>query len=333
METNKDTHLIIYHREDNDGLFSAAILFDYLTSVLKIDKNQINLFGATYNDMNNFDVNKLSSIYNHIAILDLSFNDCKKMKNLYKKMGSNLVWIDHHKPAIIESTFQKYDDINGLRNPNHSTIILTYQYLYDEFRTDYQHYPEIYKVLSAWDSWSWVDCGYDFEKVKNINQGVNIAYQLDFDSILDLVKNIKDGIWRDRHERDWIVSMENKGINYSLIKDYENKLMIDNYGDLEWVIDFPKNNFNNRSACALFIQGPTNSQIFKSIKNCVDNGIIFKRTSNGDWNISLYNTNDDHDFHCGNYLKEKYGGGGHEGAAGATITNDQFFNLLKTKKL
>ena len=156
---------------------------------------------------------------------------------------------------------------------------------------------------------------------------------MDFDSILELVKNIKDGVWRDRHERDWILSMERKGLDYSLIKDYENKLMIDNYGDLEWVIDFPKNNFNNRSACALFIQGPTNSQIFKSIRNVVDNGIIFKRYRNGDWNISLYNTKDDHDFHCGNYLKEKYGGGGHEGAAGCTITNDQFFNILKTKKL
>ena len=50
--------------------------------------------------------------------------------------------------------------------------------------------------------------------------------------------------------------------------------------------------------------------------------------------LSLYNTNrDDHSFHCGDYLKKNYGGGGHEGAAGAQITETQFIKILKTKTL
>ena len=329
---DKKKHLIIYHKEDNDGLFSAAILYDYITDVLNIENNQIDLYSATYNDMNSFDLNDLINNYEHISILDLSFNDPKKMKNLFKMMGSKLTWIDHHKPAIMESVAHKYDDIVGVRDPNHSTILLIYKYLYDEFGTNYQFYPEIYKVLSAWDSWSWEACGYDFERIKNINTGVTTSYQLDFSSILELVKKIKDGIWRDRHERDWLIQMDNKGHEYNSIKEYENRMLIQNYGDLDWVINFPKH-FNNRSACAIFSQGSTNSQIFKSIKDSIDNGIVFKRMPNGDWNISLYNTRDDHDFHCGKYLKEKYGGGGHEGAAGCTVSESKFMKMLKSKTL
>ena len=47
----------------------------------------------------------------------------------------------------------------------------------------------------------------------------------------------------------------------------------------------------------------------------------------------MYNVIDNHEFHCGTYLKNKYGGGGHEGAAGATISIDTFINILKTKSI
>lgn len=328
---SKKKHLIIYHKEDNDGVFSAAILYDYITSELGIDDTDIELYPATYNDMNGYELDYLVNNFEHISILDLSFNDPMKMKNLFKMMGPKLTWIDHHKPAIMESIAHKYDGITGVRNSQHSTIVLTYQYLYDEFGTNYQFYPEIYKALSAWDSWSWEACGYDFERIKSINMGVTISYQLGFISILSLVKAIKN-TWSDDRNRDWLIQMDNKGHEYNSIKEYENRMLIENYGDLTWEIDFPKH-FNNRSACAIFIQGPTNSQIFKSIKDTIDNGIVFKRMPNGDWNISLYNTRDDHDFHCGTYLKEKYGGGGHEGAAGCTISEKKFMKLLKSKTL
>ena len=31
-------YLLIYHEEDNDGLFSGAIFYDYLLNNLKVDK-------------------------------------------------------------------------------------------------------------------------------------------------------------------------------------------------------------------------------------------------------------------------------------------------------
>ena len=65
----------------------------------------------------------------------------------------------------------------------------------------------------------------------------------------------------------------------------------------------------------------------------VKNGIIFKRMSDGKWGISLYNTNLDDTFHCGEYLKKNYKGGGHVGAAGCQVTEAKFKRMLKTKTI
>ena len=74
--------------------------------------------------------------------------------------------------------------------------------------------------------------------------------------------------------------------------------------------------------------------VFVSVKDKFTNGIVFKNQKDGTWAVSLYNTNgDDNSFHCGEYMKKTYGGGGHEGAAGAQISESQFIKILKTKTL
>ena len=49
--------------------------------------------------------------------------------------------------------------------------------------------------------------------------------------------------------------------------------------------------------------------------------------------MSLYNTKDEDEFHCGKYCKEHYKGGGHKGAAGCQITQKQMLKILKTKEI
>ena len=46
-------YLIIYHKEDNDGVFSAAIFYDYLVNDLHINIDLIDLLPADYNYLNN----------------------------------------------------------------------------------------------------------------------------------------------------------------------------------------------------------------------------------------------------------------------------------------
>ena len=73
--------------------------------------------------------------------------------------------------------------------------------------------------------------------------------------------------------------------------------------------------------------------MFKTVKDKIKNGIVFKRLKDGNWGISLYNANLDDTFHCGEYLKNKYNGGGHLGAAGCQISEEQFIEILKTHEI
>ena len=145
MEDKK--YLIIYHKEDNDGLFSMAIIFNYLIHELHVDKKNIDLFGADYNDMKRIcsdkgvdkknTIDKFMEDYTNIIMTDISFNDAKVMKKLYKKLGSNFCWIDHHTPIIKESFVQKFDSCTGLRDTHRSAILNAYKYFYDVFDEQY----------------------------------------------------------------------------------------------------------------------------------------------------------------------------------------------------
>jgi nanoRNase/pAp phosphatase (c-di-AMP/oligoRNAs hydrolase) len=73
--------------------------------------------------------------------------------------------------------------------------------------------------------------------------------------------------------------------------------------------------------------------MFKTCPENIQHGIVFKRQPNGNWTFSLYNVRNDSDFHCGDFLKKKYNGGGHPGAAGCTITEEQFITILKNKQI
>lgn len=317
----KEQYLIIYHKEDNDGLFSMAIIYNYLIIEKNINKDNIKLFGADYNDLDKLslddDIIKNST---HIYISDISFDTVEKMIQLKEMFGENLVWIDHHKPMIDNSISKGFDDINGLRDTKHSALYNAFKYLYPT-----HDIPELFKLLSAWDSWSYDAEGIDFDLCKYINIGVNNIYNLNPDFIINYVY-LLIYIYNDYINPPDIDELYEIGKFEAKILDrtYENNVKA--YGDFSWTV-------NGRTACAMFIQGPSNSQMFKVCKDKVQNGIVFKRLPDSNWALSLYNTNNQHDFHCGEYLKKHFNGGGHEGAAGCQISEELFINILKQKKI
>lgn len=345
-------YLIIYHKEDNDGVFSAAIFYDYLVNDLHINIDLIDLLPADYNYLNNisneYTAEKLHETYKIIIMTDISFNDISFMKSLYKVFNNNFIWCDHHKPIIDAANKTSLINIPGIRDINCSAILCVWRYLYDPFNTDYEKYPEILKILSAWDSWTYKEHDYSLDYVKNINIGVNAQYQLNIDNIILYIKKLKNIYFNNKEENipDIEVFYEfGKLINK--YQDFTNKNIIENSGDCTWKIYTGEYLDENtplwRTACALFTQGSTNSLMFKSLIHNdnadIMNGIVFKRTSNGNWTISLYNIRDYEPepelggFHCGEFLKKFYNGGGHKGAAGCTITEDEFIKILKTKTL
>lgn len=346
--TQKD-FLIIYHKEDNDGVFSATLIYDYIINSLgyKYRVEDLVFLGADYvmmkefaNDERNSPKN-LHNEFKNIILTDISFEPTY-MKALFDEFGNNFYWFDHHAPIINESFKYKFDEVPGTRDTNRSAILCVYKNLYDPYDEAYNNkqVPELLRILSAWDSWTYEKEGYNIDYVRNINKGVTIKYDLSISNIKylirDLIKlyndeqpsemfNIKNIKYKDDA---YIEELHNYG---QMLNDYDDKIMsniVKTSGDKTWHID------NKRNACAIFHQGASNSLMFKCLKDTnIEHGIIFKHNPNGMWTVSLYNVNDDCEFHCGEYLKDHYKGGGHKGAAGCQITQDQFIKILKDKNI
>lgn len=314
--------LIIYHREDNDGVLSCAIMKDYIINELKCD--DIDLLPSTYNTLNNYkntDIDEWYDTYSNVVMLDISFNDSKKMKHLYKVFGDKFVWCDHHKPIIDASFTENFADAVGVRSTNDSTILNVWKYLYNPLGEKSIEPPLLYTYLSAWDSFTFDKWGYKRDVVMNVNTGFQLATQLDVDKCikeLHSMNNIDENLY--------VMDCELSGSRINAVYAMNNAESVRLFGDGSWSV-------NGESAIMLTACTPTNSIMFNSVKDKYQHAVVAKHTPNNDWAISVYNLNDTTSLHLGDYLKEKYNGGGHSGAAGMQLSNNQFIKILSSKKL
>lgn len=333
-------YLLVYHKEDNDGVMSAALIKKYLLDNHK--DVEISLFGANYVDLINLwengDIENWHDNYDFIIMTDLSFNEISAMKYLYKEFKNHFIWIDHHAPIIKTSVKEGFDKIEGWRDSSQSAILNAFRYFYDplnESRNE-NKIPELLRILSAYDSFSYEREGYTLEYVDRINLGMNSFCNINVDECYKLLSDIMlydkgTNMWVDNPKSNYIIKyIENVG---GIIQSYErskNAKIVNDFGDGSWSIKG-----TTRKCIALFLQGQTNFQIFDSVKDLYRNAVVFKRQPSGNWAISLYNTNADNndEFHCGEYLKKNYNGGGHQGAAGCTLTEKQFLKILSEKQI
>ena len=326
-------YLIVYHLEDNDGCCSAAIFKYYLNTVLGIDEKDITLFGATYPILDKVKANNFidSDGYDSLIITDISFNDFNAMEYLYEKFGkNNFTWIDHHAPVIKTSVERKYDTlINGVRDSSRSAILNAYKYCFDPVDIKYisGEAPIVLRYLSAWDSWSTERENLDFDRTRNINTGFTSESALSVDYWYKIMDTLINSSNYSEEINTLLNSMEERGRKINDANDKKCEELLKTNAMDGFIVD------GNRKCVVLFTSGPTNSLMFKTVQGKYDNAVCFKSSSTGNIILSMYNVIDNHEFHCGTYLKNKYGGGGHEGAAGATIGIDTFINILKTKSI
>lgn len=348
MQTNK--YLIIYHREDNDGLFSGSLIYDYLIYKLKIDSQNIDRLPADYNILDEFsktyNVEELHEKYKSIIMVDISFNDWRYMKKLYNEFGADFVWCDHHAPIIHLSQENGFDGIPGVRDTQRSAILCVWKYLYDQFDEDYNKraVPEYLRILSAWDSWSYEREELDFDFCRNVNKGTTIKLNLDMNEILPIIRDLVE-IYVDlksNAEFSMDALIKNFEVYGQILNRYDDIVMqniLNESGDKEWQLDLSDEEIavtKFRKACAIFHQGQSSSALFYSLRETnpdLKNVIVFKHQPNNKWTLSLYNIYDNDSFHCGDFLRENYSGGGHKGAAGCTLTQEQFIKILKNKIL
>ena len=321
--------LLIYHNEDNDGVCSAAIMLYYLVNeMLYIDKKDVELFGVNYNMLAALPdtwFDEIAEKYGRVIMTDISFNDPNRMLKLKELFGSNFVWVDHHAPIIKESYRLEFDDVNGLRDTKHSAIVNMWRYLYDPFKT--HKIPLLFQFLSGWDSFSWEQYFLEFNEVRYVNKAYTKESGLSVDWYYNKMKRyLMDSACDVIEEANHTMYDLGKKICDEEDRQYEEMIKV--AGDKEWVVD------GNRKTVMVVLYGPSSSLMFQSLQDTeYKNGLIFRRYADGKWGISLYNINVEDTFDCGAYLKEHYNGGGHKGAAGACITEEQFVNILKTKSI
>lgn len=313
-EEGNTTAIIFYHKDDNDGVFSAALIRAYLSKHTKFDF--IIERGVDYSSVKaafntKHALNNICDQYDYIFMTDISC-PANIMKDIYEHKGDHFIWIDHHAPIINEC---EGINIDGLRDINHSAIYNAYRFMYD---TDI---PELFKVLSAYDSFTFEKEGYEFDYVYAIDRGATATYNLDFENIFNLLYRHENLIT----DKEFIEQLYNKGKAIIDEDDRRNAALIKLNGE-HWTVA-------GRPAIMVVTSGQTGSMLFDSVKTIYHNGIVLKKNRNG-WSLHLYNTNnDDHSFHCGDYLKKKFNGGGHEGAAGCHLTTLQAFWLFLKKKI
>lgn len=160
---NKRT-LIIYHKEDADGLCSMSIIYNYLmgntkeqfvdyigdykvdniklynySSLMSQRVDNIHLIGTTYAELSNMIkqygspealIDRWAKQYDQIFMTDISFNEVNVMKMLKEKFKFSFCWFDHHAPIINASIKEGFDNIAGNRDTKCSATMLAWNFLY-----------------------------------------------------------------------------------------------------------------------------------------------------------------------------------------------------------
>lgn len=317
--------LIIYHKEDNDGACSAGLIKTALEHTREDESLNINFWGVDYAMLTDFcerqtpEFDKMIEKYDEIYLTDMSFNSLWAMNALYKN-AKKFVYFDHHASIIEASKTNEFGKADGLRDTSCSAILCVWKYYFGE-----DNINPVLQELSDYDSWQWVNKDYKEDDIFSLNIGFTIRGKLDPEYFACLTSHMINGNtanWAREEAEARQIGLE------SLLRQREHcKEMIKEWGDLTWTVAGHK-------ACALFSQEKFSSKSFISLSDTdIQHGIVFRRKPTGDWVVSAYNVSDDVDFHLGLYLREKWNGGGHKGAAGCTITQEQFINILTNKSM
>lgn len=306
---------IIYHKDDNDGVFSGALLKYFC------DKKNFNseAKGYDYKGLDSYGMEDIKNgKYDFIFMTDICFTNFENFEKLNER-GIQVTLMDHHAPKLKALEDPKYNFIAGERTAKHSAIWNTYKWLYGA------QIPLLFRYLSAWDSWTF-GSDISFEDCRNVNIGVYERFNLDFGKIYDYIKDLLESKTIEEQKQD-IEDFKKAGKVINSYLDILNKNALKENGDYSWKV-------GGKSAAAVFNSMPSSSVIFSSLKGTkYKRGIVFKHNTGNYWTISLYNVNDEDDFDCGEYMENYYGGGGHHGAAGCQMTESEFLKLLKHKKL
>jgi len=128
----------IYHKEDFDGVTSAAIIKQAMPNVILIPATRSDDFSKLKNKFKEEDT---------LFIVDFSLSKVL-MDEFHNLLGDRLIWIDHHISAMKEQNAE----INGIRSTKSAACILTWNFIFS-----YKKLPIPVKLLGQYDIWDLED--------------------------------------------------------------------------------------------------------------------------------------------------------------------------------
>jgi oligoribonuclease NrnB/cAMP/cGMP phosphodiesterase (DHH superfamily) len=283
----------IYHSSDLDGKMSAAIVQSF--------NKECELVPMNYGDT--FPWEKFTDVNEKVFMVDFSLQPFEKMYNLMSVC--KLVWIDHHETAITESLNSNYYHkgtglAGGCLRVGIGACQLVWQYFTD------REIPLPVRALAHYDVWDhdWVDHNHDLIRgdVLDFQYGVQANLPKDLEQQIEYLK-----LWLNVNSRAEMRATIDEGraiLKYIRASNYEYARM-----------HAYRTQIDGHFAIAIN-KGMASSLLFESL-DIPDKHIriAYCQLPSGQWTVSLYSKGTVGAVHVGNIAK-KYGGGGHEHAAG-----------------
>ena len=300
-------HLVLYHGSDLDGVFSAAVI------ARKYGLENVKCIPVNYGK--EFPFEEIGDRVKNVWVVDFSFDNMVELRDtLRDKYHTDLIWCDHHESALRKNENANQENIWGLRTIGRAGCELTYEYIYN------QDAPTLIQYLSTYDTWNkermnWTDVMY-------VQYGVRYNVGLDVEKavkLLDLIEEEEElSIGTIEAVGEVILSWTDQ-INEGYVK----------CSAFEGKICGVKAVFMNTNVF--------NSNVFKSYQGEYEVMVPFRYEKTGLVRFSIYADHNDK-VNCAE-MAERFGGGGHKGAAGFQLDMEKekdlqlFIGLLKTSEL
>ena len=269
-----------FYHNDLDGRCAGSIVAKYENNYNPKDFYEVDYVIDLKPLIDNIEDNE------KVYFVDYSFTKANKwVLDCLLEKGCNIIWCDHHQSSMeLIKNFPELVSINGIRCTKFSGAVLTYMYLYDII---YKKIPDYIRYVGDYDCWTY-------------KYGDNTTYfKLGMDTINH---DALDSIWLELVDISDLLEVIDKGKLIKKYIDIDNAEYLNEYG-YESEIEGYKCYVVNRK---------TNSWIFG--EKYYKYPLVVVWAYNGEnYSYSLYSSNKEVD--CSK-IAEKYGGGGHKGAAG-----------------
>lgn len=318
-EITATTNIVIFHHNDADGYCSGFLAHKYFENLGCVN---IKTFACNYTtDFNSFYINRGDIV----CLLDLSFtkDTFHYLYNLYEK-SRKIIWIDHHESSI--DLLENSDKLKSLSNDfiifglgsrenKISAAMMCYQIFFKN--NNPQSAPLFIQFVSDWDTWTHnIKDSIIFNSAisKQMNLKVSNNNYVDYDP-----NNIWEQLWDENNKYQALLKFDSLIEEARPIVEAERK-------EQQMYLHSNKIHANLFGYNILACNRRANSLLFGDEYKKYDIVCPFVcKEVNGKiiYVYSLFSNS----INC-KEIAEKFGGGGHKGAAGFQLK----YNIFTTNK-